>query len=77
MKVSVNTEVPAPEAAAPVEEPETVELFDAMEAATLELKGIQAICTANAIQNLWNWTSKEDLLKAKANIDYLLKKLGD
>ena len=52
-------------------------IFDVMEAATVELKGIQAICTANAIQSLWNWTSKEALLTARANIDYLLKKLGE
>lgn len=76
MKESVNTENIVPEAVIPAEE-KPVELFDALEAATLELKGIQAICTANAIQNLWNWTGKEDLLKAKANIDYLLKKPGD
>lgn len=52
-------------------------IFDVMEAATVELKGIQAICTANAIQSLWNWTSKEALLTARANIDYLLKKMGE
>lgn len=55
----------------------SVEVFDILEAATAELKGIQAICTAGAIQSLWNWSSKEDLLNAKANIDHLLKKLGE
>lgn len=59
------------------QEVQKIGIFDVMEAATVELKGIRAICTANAIQNLWNWTNKEALLTARANIDYLLKKLGE
>lgn len=54
-----------------------VDMFSVMEAATGELKGIQAICTANAIQSLWNWKSIYDLQRARASIDYLLKKLGE
>lgn len=51
--------------------------FEILEAATAELKGIQAICTANAIQSLWNWKTAADLQTARENIDYLLKRLGE
>lgn len=54
---------------------EQVVVYDLLESATKNMQGIQAICTADAILCLWNWESKEDLLKAKASIDYLLKKL--
>ena len=33
--------------------------------------------TAEAILQLWNWDSREDLLKARGAIDYLLKKLEE
>lgn len=55
----------------------TVDMFEVLEVATAELKGIQAICTANAIQSLWNWTNAADLQTARNNIDYLLKRLGE
>lgn len=45
-----------------------VECIDALEAATCDLKGIEAICTANAIKYLWRWRQKngiEDLKKSK------------
>lgn len=54
---------------------EQVVVYDLLEAATKNMQGIQAICTADAILCLWNWETKEDLLKAKASIDYLLRKL--
>lgn len=44
-----------------------VECIDALKAATMGLKGIEAVCTANAIKYLWRWTQKngaEDLRKA-------------
>ena len=41
----------------PVVQTDPTDIFSVMEAATGELKGIQAICTANAIQSLWNWKS--------------------
>ena len=63
--------------AQPVTQPDSLDMFSVMEAATGELKGIQAICTANAIQSLWNWKSIYDLQRARASIDYLLKKLGE
>ena len=61
----------------PVVQTDPMDMFSVMEAATGELKGIQAICTANAIQSLWNWKSIYDLQRARASIDYLLKKLGE
>ena len=61
----------------PPVQPDPADIFSVMEAATGELKGIQAICTANAIQSLWNWKSIYDLQRARASIDYLLKKLGE
>lgn len=63
--------------AQPVVQTDPMDMFSVMEAATGELKGIQAICTANAIQSLWNWKSIYDLQRARASIDYLLKKLGE
>lgn len=52
-----------------------VECIDALEAATINLKGIDAVCTANAIKYLWRWKEKngvEDLRKAQWYINRLL-----
>lgn len=52
-----------------------VECIDAIEAATCELKGIEAHCTGTAIKYLWRWKKKggtEDLKKAKWYIDRIL-----
>ena len=52
-----------------------VECIEAVKAATSNLKGIEAICTANAIKYLWRWKDKngiEDLNKAKWYIDRLI-----
>ena len=54
-----------------------IECIDALEAATINLKGIEAVCTANAIKYLWRWKEKggiEDLEKYKWYIDRLIKK---
>ena len=48
--------------------------YEVLEAATAGMTGIRAICTADAILCLWNWDTREDLEKAKAAIEYLLKK---
>lgn len=51
-----------------------VECIDALEAATIGLQGIEAVCTANAIKYLWRWKHKngvEDLQKT----EWYLKKL--
>lgn len=53
-----------------------VECIDALAAATINLKGIDAVCTANAIKYLWRWGQKngvEDLKKARWYIDELVK----
>lgn len=55
-----------------------IECIDALEAATVNLKGIEAVCTANAIKYLWRWKEKggiEDLEKSKWYIDRLIKKM--
>lgn len=44
-----------------------IECIDALEAATIGLRGIEAVCTANAIKYLWRWKQKggkQDLEKA-------------
>lgn len=53
----------------------SVECIDALEAATVELKGIDAVCTAAAIKYLWRWKFKngvEDLRKAQWYINRLI-----
>ncbi len=53
-----------------------VECIDALESATVNLQGIEAVCTANAIKYLWRWKQKngtEDLKKSIWYIDRLLK----
>lgn len=55
-----------------------VECIDALEAATIRLNGIEAVCTANAIKYLWRWKEKngsEDLEKAIWYIQRLLTKV--
>lgn len=52
-----------------------VECIDALEVATADLTGIEAVCTANAIKYLWRWKKKgghEDLRKARWYINRLL-----
>lgn len=56
-----------------------IECIDALEAATVNLKGIEAVCTANAIKYLWRWkekNGKEDLHKAQWYITKLLTNLA-
>lgn len=55
-----------------------IECIDALEAATIRLTGIEAVCTANAIKYLWRWKEKggkEDLEKAIWYIQRLLTKV--
>ena len=55
-----------------------IECIDALEAATAELFGIEAVCTANAIKYLWRWKQKggaEDLRKALWYINHLIQKI--
>lgn len=49
-----------------------LDIMDVLEAATGHLTGMQAVCTAGAIQHLMYWRYPEDLLRARDHIDYLL-----
>jgi hypothetical protein len=53
-----------------------VECIDALESATINLKGLDAVCTANAIKYLWRWQEKDgvrDLRKAMWYINKMLE----
>lgn len=52
-----------------------VECIDAIEAATVGLEGIQAVCTGNVIKYVWRFSRKngiEDLRKARWYLDKLI-----
>ena len=52
-----------------------VECIDAIDAATSNLKGLEAVCTANIIKYVWRWKLKngaQDLRKAQWYLDTLL-----
>lgn len=49
-------------------------LIHALEKATGNLTGMDAVMTAQIITSLWGWTDKKDLLEAKACLDYLIRK---
>lgn len=54
-----------------------VECIDALEAATINLAGIDAVCTANAIKYMWRWKEKggvDDLKKAIWYIEKIITK---
>lgn len=53
-----------------------IEAIDAIESATINKKGIVAVCTANVIKYLWRCEDKnklEDLYKAKWYLDKLIE----
>lgn len=55
-----------------------VECIDAIESATINKKGVEAICVANIIKYLWRYESKnglEDVKKARWYIQKLIEKL--
>ena len=57
-----------------------IECIDALAAATGDLVGMEAVCTANAIKYLWRWKRTagiEDLKKARWYIDRLIAKAED
>jgi hypothetical protein len=57
-----------------------VECIDALESATINLTGIEAVCTANVIKYMWIWKQKngtEDLEKAKWYLEYLLTQVNN
>lgn len=41
-----------------------IECIDALAAATINLQGLEAVCTANAIKYLWRWKSKNGVAEA-------------
>lgn len=52
-----------------------IECIDAIESATCELSGIEAVCTGNAIKYLWRWKQKggkQDFAKARWYIERML-----
>ncbi len=56
-----------------------VECIDAIEAATVDKRGIEAACTANIIKYLWRYEAKngiEDVKKARWYLERLLAYLG-
>lgn len=55
-----------------------IECIDALKAATVSKKGIEAVCTANVIKYLWRYEEKngiEDVKKARWYIDRLIKEI--
>lgn len=55
-----------------------IECIDALKAATVGKRGIEAVCVANVIKYLWRYEEKngiEDVRKAKWYIERLLKEL--
>lgn len=54
---------------APKQKPD---IMDILEMATGHLTGMQAVCTAGALQHLMYWRHAEDLRHAREHIDYLL-----
>ena len=53
-----------------------LEVIDVLEAFTFDLKGIEAVCTANALKYLCRWSKKngvQDLEKAKWYIQHLIE----
>ena len=57
-----------------------VECIDAIEAATVDKRGIEAACTANIIKYLWRYEAKngiEDVKKARWYLERLLAHLGN
>ena len=57
-----------------------VECIDALESATVNKVGIEAVCVANVIKYLWRYEDKngiEDVRKAKWYLEKLLEKLNE
>lgn len=50
-------------------------VYNILEEATKTKTGIEAICTADAILCLWNWDSADDLRRASAAINHLIKRM--
>ena len=48
-----------------------IECIEALKAATVNLKGIEAVCTANAIKYLWRWKEKNGTEDQKKSLWYI------
>ena len=58
----------------------SIECIDALKAATVGKRGIEAVCVANVIKYLWRYEEKngiEDVRKAKWYVKRLLKELEE
>lgn len=58
----------------------SIECIEALEAATINKKGIEAVCVANIIKYLWRYENKngiEDVMKADWYLQKLLQHLED
>ena len=58
----------------------SIECIDAIESATADLRGIEAVCTAQVIKYIWRWKWKngvEDLKKARWYLDKLIGRLDE
>ena len=56
-----------------------IETIDVISAFTSELKGMDAVCTANILKYVCRWSKKngvEDLEKARWYLDYLINEKG-
>lgn len=57
-----------------------VECIDAIDSATVDKNGLEAVCTANVIKYLWRYETKgglEDVKKAKWYLDKLISHLKE
>ena len=49
----------------------SIECIDAIEVATEDLKGIEAVCTANAMKYLWRWKKKGGVQSLEKAVWYI------
>lgn len=57
-----------------------IECIEALDSATVNLQGIEAVCTANVIKYMWRWKQKngtEDLKKAQWYLNKLIELQGE
>jgi hypothetical protein len=57
-----------------------IECIDAIEAATIDKAGIEAVCVGNVIKYLWRYEAKggrQDVEKARWYLERLLDHMGD
>lgn len=55
-----------------------IECIDVIAAVTADMRGMQAVCTANVLKYLWRWPKKggvESLKKARWYLDRLIREM--